>query len=116
MFKGKTVLIHKIAAVDSPRLPTPDASDYIPGEYNGAVSVPVDYEVMGSLASDIAIGSGVVMYRTHRNGVRAFGIWQTSSVQQIQDCGEYTELRTGNSVYRLYEMTAQLQNQDNQDN
>lgn len=105
MFKGKTVLIHKIAAAEAPHLPTPSASEYVPGEYNGAVSVPVDYEVMGSLANDIVIGDGAVMYRTHRNGIRAFGIWQTSPITEINSRPNFVEFKTQNSIYHLYELT-----------
>jgi len=97
MKKDTEVRIVKLNAVENPVSPTPDMKDYIPGQDNGPVSIPVAYEITGTLNDDIEVGKGISALRTTRNGVRALGLFTTSPVTKIE--GDLVS--TNNSVYRV---------------
>lgn len=59
------------------------------------LSLPVEYEIEGELSAAIEVGKSVLVFRDKRNGVKAEGIFQTSTVLEVSPEG----FRTRNSVY-----------------
>ena len=57
-------------------------------------SLPVDYELEGTLLAPVRLGQQLVVFRHNRNGVAALGLFCSSPVEEIM-------VVTGNSVYRL---------------
>lgn len=97
----KPVRLTKIAAVDDPARPTPEFSGYIPGQYNGPVSLPVSYTAEGYLVGTVEIGRPVVIDRRVRNGEALRGLLMTTTVKELTADGFLTE----NSRYRLEEIS-----------
>jgi len=97
---GDEVTVQKIGVVDDPKAETPDWEDYREGELN-ASSVPVEYEVQGSLVSPVEEGEPIVLYRTQRNGTEAAGIFRTSEVQSLEETQDHVIAKTQNSIYRI---------------
>jgi hypothetical protein len=93
----KTVRITKINQVTDPACITPNFNDYTPGVDNGHVSLPNKYTIEGTLIEDIQLNKPVVVSRTSRNGVKSFGLFQTSPVTEITENG----FNTLNSIYVL---------------
>jgi hypothetical protein len=58
-------------------------------------SLPIEYNLEGELINDIEVGKSVVVSRTKRNGVDAYGTFKTS---RVTDVGE-NYFKTQNSVY-----------------
>ncbi len=73
------------------------AADHVAGigDHGDGLSLPVEYEIEGELASPIKVGESVLVYRDRRNGQKADGIFQTSKVLEVSPEG----FRTLNSVY-----------------
>ena len=89
------IKIKKIAANPGGALAR-EAADHIAGTDQGdGMSLPVEYEIEGELASPIEVGKSVLVYRDRRNGQRADGIFQTTKVLEVSPEG----FRTRNSVY-----------------
>jgi hypothetical protein len=89
------IYIEKLAEV-SGGLPARSKEEYIDGQYQGdSHSIPVEYNLEGVLSYDIEVGKPVVVGRTKRNGVEAYGVFTTSRVTEVGD--KY--FKTQNSVY-----------------
>ncbi|MGA1048984.1 MAG: hypothetical protein ACO3UU_13335, partial [Minisyncoccia bacterium] len=58
-------------------------------------SLPIEYNLEGELINDIEVGKSVVVSRTKRNGVDAYGIFKTSRVTEVGN----NYFKTMNSVY-----------------
>lgn len=73
------------------------------GQFFEGKSPPVDYTVEGSVEGVLKPIEGVPFgfWRTHRNGVKVPGFFQTSTVQKIVECDEGWVLTTLNSIYLL---------------
>lgn len=91
------VRISKVGVSETPTIPTPKKEDYIPGQDNGDVSLPMEYTIEGYLLHDIQVGESVSVDRRIRNRVEARGEFVTSPVTKITEAGFETE----NSVYIL---------------
>jgi hypothetical protein len=89
------IRIKKLAAISNPASPTPDKESFKPGQDNGPVSLPVDYEIEGNLKYPIEQGRQVLVDRTKRNGVVMPGFFATSPVTSMSD----THFTTLNSQY-----------------
>jgi hypothetical protein len=77
-------------------LPARSKEEYIDGQYQGdSHSIPVEYNLEGVLSYDIEVGKPVVVGRTKRNGVEAYGVFSTSTVTEVGN--KY--FKTQNSVY-----------------
>ena len=92
----KQIYIEKLAEVPG-GLPARNMDEHIMGEpptdnYN---SIPIEYNLDGVLSYDIEVGKPVVVGRTKRNGVEAYGVFTTSRVTEVGD--KY--FKTQNSVY-----------------
>ncbi len=91
----KKIYIEKLAEV-SGGLPARSMEEHIDGQYQGdSHSIPVEYNLEGILSFPIQVGEGVVVQRTKRNGVEAYGIFSTSRVTEVGN----NYFKTKNSVY-----------------
>ncbi len=91
----KTIYIEKLAEV-SGGLPARSMEEHIDGQYQGdSHSIPVEYNLEGILSFPIQVGEGVVVQRTKRNGVEAYGVFSTSRVTEVGN----NYFKTQNSVY-----------------
>lgn len=91
------VRIKKLAAVDNPNYPTPRIDEYIPGENNGIISLPVEYEIKGEILNPPTIGFSLNILRNERNGVVCDGLMCTSKITKIEEGKFYTQ----NSIYEI---------------
>ena len=91
----KKIYIEKLAEVPG-GLPARSMEEHIDGQYQGdSHSLPVEYNLEGELSYDIEVGKSVVVGRTKRNGVEAYGVFSTSTVTEVGN--KY--FKTQNSVY-----------------
>lgn len=97
MKKGYYIRITKLKAAQNALFKTPKKKDYIPGQDNGDVSLPVDYTVEGYLLEPIKVGKSIFIDRVKRNGEEVPGFMQTSRVKSI----EGNRILTDNSVYEI---------------
>jgi len=102
MKKKPYVKISKIGIAPNAAYPTPAAEKYIPGEDNGAVSLPINYTVEGYLVSPIKETQHITVQREKRNGVPIAGFFSTSEVEKITKINETNYVvETLNSVYTV---------------
>ncbi len=91
----KNIYIEKLAEVPG-GLPARNMDEHIMGKPNDNYSsIPIEYNLEGVLSYDIEVGKPVVVGRTKRNGVDAYGMFTTSRVTEVGD--KY--FKTRNSVY-----------------
>jgi len=91
----KKIYIEKLAEV-SGGLPARSKEEYIDGQYQGeSHSIPVEYNLEGILSFPIEVGESVIVQRTKRNGVEAYGMFSTSRVTEVGN--KY--FKTKNSLY-----------------
>ncbi len=91
----RMIYIEKLAEV-SGGLPARSMEEHIDGQYQGdSHSIPVEYNLEGELIYDIEVGKQVIVGRTKRNGVEAYGIFSTSRVTEVGN----NYFKTLNSVY-----------------
>ena len=91
----KKIYIEKLAEVPG-GLPARSMEEHIDGQYQGnSHSIPVEYNLEGILSFPIQVGEGVVVQRTKRNGVEAYGVFSTSTVTEVGD----NYFKTLNSLY-----------------
>ena len=91
----KNIYIEKLAEVPG-GLPARNMDEHIMGKPNDNYSsIPIEYNLDGVLSYDIEVGKPVVVGRTKRNGVDAYGVFTTSTVTEIGD----NYFKTRNSVY-----------------
>jgi len=91
----KQIYIEKLAEVPG-GLPARNMDEHIMGKHNDNYSsIPIEYNLEGVLSYDIEVGKPVVVGRTKRNGVEAYGVFTTSRVTEVGD--KY--FKTQNSVY-----------------
>jgi hypothetical protein len=91
----KTIYIEKLAEVPG-GLPARSMDEHIMGKPNyNYSSIPIEYNLEGVLSYDIEVGKSVVVDRTKRNGVEAYGVFSTSTVTEVGN----NYFKTQNSVY-----------------
>ncbi len=91
----KKIYIEKLAEV-SGGLPARSMEEHIDGQYQGdSHSIPVEYNLEGILSFPIEVGESVIVQRTKRNGVEAYGVFSTSRVTEVGN----NYFKTKNSVY-----------------
>jgi len=91
----KNIYIEKLAEVPG-GLPARNMDEHIMGKPNDNYSsIPIEYNLEGVLSYDIEVGKPVVVGRTKRNGVEAYGMFNTSRVTEVGN--KY--FKTKNSVY-----------------
>jgi hypothetical protein len=91
----KSIYIEKLAEVPG-GLPARNMEEHIDGQYQGdSHSIPVEYNLEGILSFPIEVGESVIVQRTKRNGVEAYGMFSTSRVTEVGD--KY--FKTRNSLY-----------------
>lgn len=91
------VKISKVAHLEDALHDAPPIHDYVAGEDNGNVSLPVEYYLEGFMNEAPTVGRPLVVLRTSRNGVEIGGLFTTSTVTEITKDG----FKTLNSVYKL---------------
>ena len=92
----KSIYIEKLAEVPG-GLPARSMEEHIMGKpnYDNYSSIPIEYNLEGVLSYDIEVGKPVVVGRTKRNGVEAYGVFSTSRVTEVGN----NYFKTQNSVY-----------------
>jgi len=92
----KKIYIEKLAEVPG-GLPARSMDEHIMGKpnYDNYSSIPIEYNLEGVLSYDIEVGKSVVVGRTKRNGVEAYGVFSTSTVTEVGN----NYFKTRNSVY-----------------
>ncbi len=92
----KKIYIEKLAEVPG-GLPARSMEEHIMGKpnYDNYSSIPIEYNLEGVLSYDIEVGKSVVVGRTKRNGVEAYGVFSTSRVTEVGN----NYFKTQNSVY-----------------
>ncbi len=92
----KKIYIEKLAEVPG-GLPARSMDEHIMGKpnYDNYSSIPIEYNLEGVLSYDIEVGKSVVVGRTKRNGVEAYGVFSTSTVTEVGN--KY--FKTRNSLY-----------------
>ena len=91
----KQIYIEKLAEVPG-GLPAIKMEEHIAGESQGNnYSIPVEYNLEGSLIYDIEVGKNVIVERTKRNGEEVCGMFTTSRVTEVGA----SYFKTQNSVY-----------------
>ena len=92
----KKIYIEKLAEV-SGGLPARSMEEHIMGKpnYDNYSSIPIEYNLEGELSYDIEVGKPVVVGRTKRNGIEAYGVFSTSRVTEVGN----NYFKTKNSVY-----------------
>ena len=91
----KNIYIEKLSEVTG-GLPAIKMEEHIAGEPQGNnYSVPVEYNLEGSLIYDIEVGKNVIVERIKRNGVEVRGLFTTSRVTEVGN----NYFKTQNSLY-----------------
>ena len=91
----KKIYIEKLSEVEG-GLPAIKTRDHIAGQPQGDnYSIPIQYNLEGSLIYDIEVGKSVIVERTKRNGVEVCGVFSTSRVTEVG----VNYFKTQNSVY-----------------
>ena len=91
----KQIYIEKLAEVKG-GLPARNMNEHIMGEPNdNNTSIPVEYNLEGSLIYDIEVGKNVIVERTKRNGEEVCGMFTTSRVTEVGN----NYFKTKNSLY-----------------
>lgn len=90
------IKITKLSASEAPLYPTPEKEKYIPGQFNGLVSLPIEYSIEGTLCYPIKVGERVIVNRTKRNNINCDGIFGSSKVVSFDE----KTFTTTNSIYK----------------
>ena len=91
---GTPVRLVKLSACENALIPPSPWEDWKIGEMNTR-SLPVDYELQGILVEPMEAGKPIRVLRTHRNGVRVDGFFQSSPVREFKNGAAITL----NSIY-----------------
>lgn len=96
MYPAK-VKLNKVSASENPVCLPGHWNTYQAGELNSGVSLPVDYEIIGTIERPPMVGQSVRVRRTNRNGVEVLGEFESTEVVELTADG----FKTLNSVYRM---------------
>lgn len=91
------IKLTKISECNNPVVKASSKKSFKPGEDNGDVSLPVDYNLTGWTMRPIIIGKTMAVLRDTRNGVECEGIFTSSIVKEIKD----NLITTQNSIYKI---------------
>jgi len=98
----RKVQVKKLAPVSNPEVPTPEWEEYTPGQDNGYVSLPVEYELEGNELEEPQLNQVYRVARTKRNDVETPGNFTTSVVKEKRTLASGTILiKTQNSMYKI---------------
>jgi len=95
------VRLTKLSAVENPLVPSGKVESYKAGQDNGAISLPIEYTVEGTLIGNIVVGQPLKIHRTKRNNVEAEGLTCTTPIVKTAEEGNKCTIHTANSVYLL---------------
>ena len=91
------VKITKRRRAENARFEPGNWDSYRAGRSDNAMSLPVDYVMVGFIITPPAIGKSCMLLRVERNGVPVLGIFQSTVVQEVFNGGFVTQ----NSVYMV---------------
>lgn len=91
------VKLTKVSTSENPVCQPGNWDVYKLGELNSGVSLPVDYEIIGTMEAPPMIGQRVRVRRTNRNGLEGPGEYESTQVVELTEEG----FKTLNSVYRM---------------
>jgi len=91
------VRVIKLAACRDAGAPASAWEEWKRGVLNDGASLPVQYELQGSLIAPMEVGKPILVKRTHRKGVEADGFFYSTPVRQFGN-GHAITL---NSVYLI---------------
>lgn len=101
--KGTPIKVIKLSACEGHVVPSSAWHDWSIDGGNSA-SFPVDYEVEGFLTEAMQLGKPIIVFRTHRNGVRVDGLFYTTPVKEFKNGAAITL----NSIYFIKKMEGPL--------
>jgi hypothetical protein len=93
---GTEVRVVKLAVCEDALVPSCSWENWKPGRLN-AGPPPVDYELRGFLINRLEIGEPILVVRTHRNHVKAHGIFVSTPVREFKNGAAVTL----NSIYMI---------------
>lgn len=85
-----------------PLFPSGDMDSYEMGKPNERVSLPVAYELTGTLVEEPVVGKRLIVRRSSRNGVFISGDFLSSTITKIDG----NQIHTQNSIYTLTDLKA----------
>lgn len=93
----KKIVLKKVAIPDNPQYKTPTWEEF----RNGYDTLPLDYEIEGTLLFPIELGKSMQVLRTKKNGKKSDGFLTTSTVVDIANLNGEKLIKTQNSIYLL---------------
>ncbi len=102
--KVMKIKVKKISEAALPRYRTANWDEYKCGEDNGDISLPVEYELTGTIIGSLETGKSLVIQRDTRNGIECLGLFYSTTVKNIIEKDNYKIIETENSVYQLEEL------------
>lgn len=98
------VKVVKIGESAIPQVKSGDWGNYSLGQVNPNVSIPIEYELEGELVGGINVGDALVVARTSRNGIPAYGVFCTSTIKAVAKSEKSITVETNNSFYLITEL------------
>lgn len=96
------IKLRKLSASANPRAHTPKKENYKPGQNNGKISIPVDFEIEGWIDQLPQVGESLMVFRSKRNGIPAPGVLRTSKLKfVVEESLNHYFLETQNSIYEM---------------
>ena len=93
------IKLTKINECENPILKSASLEEYVPGDcVDETKSIPIEWWLIGRLMEPIDVDKSILIERTIRNGVGAYGIFKSSPVKEIVSD---TRVETENSIYDI---------------
>ena len=99
------IKLRKISESALPVCRAANWDNFIAGEDNGDVSLPIEYELTGNIVSDVNVGQHLVIDRKTRNGVDCSGYFRSTTIKKITKQDNLKVIETENSVYLLEDLS-----------
>lgn len=101
----KNIVLVKLSQSEYAKTEAPAFSDYTPDFIYFRIDMPISYEIKGKIKHGPEVGKGFCVSRTHRNGIEAEGVFETSPVKKIESQEDNTiKIHTENSIYLMKEI------------
>jgi hypothetical protein len=98
------IKLKKISEAALPKYRAANWDNFIAGADNGDVSLPIAYELTGTIIGGLEIGKSLSINRDTRNGVVCQGIFYSTTIKDITEKEFYKIIETENSVYLLEDL------------
>lgn len=93
----RKVKVTKLQESENPDFKADNPETHRAGKDNGAVSLPVEYTIEGTLIAEPEVGGFIAVDRTKRNGVECFGYFRSSRIVNVSE----DKIETANSIYLI---------------